>query len=112
MIIAKFETNRQPPPHGGGEGHGRDLSTIGPVTSPIQGCLASGYPFVFGFTVYESFEGDPVTRTGHVPMPESGEGVVGGHAVSPSATISGAAGSFAGTVGEQAGPCAATLPSP
>jgi C1A family cysteine protease len=24
--------------------------------SQMQGCLASGYPFVFGFTVYESFE--------------------------------------------------------
>src|SRR5713101_8427056 len=23
----------------------------------MKGCLASGYPFVFGFTVYESFEG-------------------------------------------------------
>ena len=25
--------------------------------STMRGCLASGYPFVFGFTVYESFEG-------------------------------------------------------
>ena len=47
----------------------------------MQGCLASGYPFVFGFTVYESFETDAVARTGHVPMPESGEVVLGGHAV-------------------------------
>src|SRR5437762_12072575 len=28
--------------------------------SQMQGCLASGYPFVFGFTVYESFESDAV----------------------------------------------------
>ncbi|HKR54449.1 MAG TPA: C1 family peptidase, partial [Chthoniobacterales bacterium] len=41
----------------------------------MQGCLASGYPFVFGFTVYESFETDAVARTGHAPMPESGEPV-------------------------------------
>ena len=47
----------------------------------MQGCLASGYPFVFGFTVYESFETDAVARTGHAPMPESGEPVLGGHAV-------------------------------
>jgi len=47
----------------------------------MQGCLASGYPFVFGFTVYESFETDAVARTGHAPMPESGEHVLGGHAV-------------------------------
>src|SRR5438477_32251 len=49
--------------------------------SQMQGCLASGYPFVFGFTVYESFETDTVARTGHVPMPLSGEHVLGGHAV-------------------------------
>ncbi len=47
----------------------------------MKGCLASGYPFVFGFTVYESFESDQVAQTGHVPMPQAGEQVVGGHAV-------------------------------
>jgi len=47
----------------------------------MQGCLASGYPFVFGFTVYASFESAAVARTGNVPMPKSGENVVGGHAV-------------------------------
>ena len=47
----------------------------------MRGCLASGYPFVFGFTVYESFEGEEVARTGHAPMPAPGEAVVGGHAV-------------------------------
>jgi C1A family cysteine protease len=35
----------------------------------MQGCLASGYPFVFGFTVYESFESNVVAHTGHAPMP-------------------------------------------
>jgi C1A family cysteine protease len=47
----------------------------------MKGCLAGGHPFVFGFTVYESFEGEEVARTGRVPMPAPGEGVVGGHAV-------------------------------
>ena len=47
----------------------------------MKGCLASGYPFVFGFTVYESFESDQVAQTGHVPMPQAGEKVLGGHAV-------------------------------
>ncbi|HUB64245.1 MAG TPA: C1 family peptidase, partial [Methylocella sp.] len=47
----------------------------------MQGCLAAGYPFVFGFTVYESFESDAVASTGVVPMPASGERVLGGHAV-------------------------------
>jgi C1A family cysteine protease len=47
----------------------------------MQGCLASGYPFVFGFTVYESFESDAVAQTGDMPMPKSREQVIGGHAV-------------------------------
>jgi len=47
----------------------------------MQGCLAEGYPFVFGFTVYESFEGQDVANNGIVPMPASGENVVGGHCV-------------------------------
>ena len=47
----------------------------------MKGCLASGYPFVFGFTVYESFESQQVATTGVAPMPQSGEQVVGGHAV-------------------------------
>jgi C1A family cysteine protease len=47
----------------------------------MKGCLASGYPFVFGFTVYESFESDRVARTGVVPMPAAAEKVLGGHAV-------------------------------
>src|SRR5262245_14023378 len=34
----------------------------------MKGCLASGYPFVFGFTVYTSFLSDAVAKTGHVPM--------------------------------------------
>ena len=47
----------------------------------MKGCLASGYPFVFGFTVYQSFESQTVARTGHAPMPGYGERPVGGHAV-------------------------------
>ncbi len=36
---------------------------------------------MFGFTVYESFETQQVANTGIVPMPASGEKVLGGHAV-------------------------------
>ena len=49
--------------------------------SQLKGCLASGYPFVFGFTVYESFESDAVAKSGAVPMPAPNEKVLGGHAV-------------------------------
>jgi Papain family cysteine protease len=47
----------------------------------MRGCLAEGYPFVLGFTVYESFESETVAETGIVPMPAPGENVVGGHCV-------------------------------
>jgi C1A family cysteine protease len=36
---------------------------------------------VFGFTVYQSFEGDVVAKTGVLPMPAKNESVIGGHAV-------------------------------
>jgi C1A family cysteine protease len=49
--------------------------------SQIKGCLASGYPFVFGFSVYESFESEEVAKTGNAPMPGPTEQMLGGHAV-------------------------------
>ena len=47
----------------------------------MQGCLAQGYPFVFGFSVYESFMSPEVATTGEVPLPPRGEQLIGGHAV-------------------------------
>ncbi|MGI8825450.1 MAG: C1 family peptidase [Chloroflexota bacterium] len=47
----------------------------------MKGRLADGYPFVFGFTVYESFESPQVAQTGEAPLPGSNEQVLGGHAV-------------------------------
>jgi C1A family cysteine protease len=47
----------------------------------MKGCLSSGYPFVFGFTVFPSFESVEVARTGDVPMPGAAERAIGGHAV-------------------------------
>ncbi|HET6516215.1 MAG TPA: C1 family peptidase [Thermodesulfovibrionales bacterium] len=47
----------------------------------MRACLAEGFPFVFGFTVYESFESQQVAKTGVVNMPKPKERVVGGHAV-------------------------------
>jgi C1A family cysteine protease len=47
----------------------------------MRACLADGYPFVFGFTVYESFESQAVAQTGVAQMPLPDERVLGGHAV-------------------------------
>lgn len=47
----------------------------------MKQCLASGFPFAFGFTVYESFESATVAKTGVMPMPKPSERTLGGHAV-------------------------------
>lgn len=44
-------------------------------------CLAEGFPFVFGFSVYESFQSQNVARTGVARMPKKDERMLGGHAV-------------------------------
>ncbi|MCX6280827.1 MAG: C1 family peptidase, partial [Bacteroidetes bacterium] len=51
------------------------------ILDQIRGCLAEGFPMIFGFTVYESFESAEVAGTGVVEMPAPGEHVMGGHAV-------------------------------
>jgi C1A family cysteine protease len=56
-------------------------SRLVPILSQLKGCIAAGYPFVFGFTVYESFEGPQVAKSGVLPMPAHSEQAVGGHAV-------------------------------
>jgi C1A family cysteine protease len=47
----------------------------------MKGCLAEGYPFVFGFTVYESFESEGVAKSGKLYLPKKHEAQAGGHAV-------------------------------
>jgi C1A family cysteine protease len=44
-------------------------------------CLADGYPFVLGLSIYSGFTSDEVKKTGVVNMPESNERSMGGHAV-------------------------------
>ena len=47
----------------------------------MRACLADGFPFVFGFSVYDSFESQQVAKSGVVNMPGAGEKMLGGHAV-------------------------------
>lgn len=47
----------------------------------FKSCLASGFPFVGGFSVYESFQSRDVTKTGKMPMPGDNERLLGGHAI-------------------------------
>ena len=47
----------------------------------LKACIAVGFPFVYGFTVFSSFESAQVASTGTVPMPQPSDSTVGGHAV-------------------------------
>jgi C1A family cysteine protease len=47
----------------------------------LKQCLIEGFPFIFGFNVYSSFETQEVADTGDMPMPKEGEELLGGHAV-------------------------------
>lgn len=54
---------------------------LAPDLLQMKGCLATGYPFALGFTVYESFLTPEVAATGHAPLPAAAEAVAGSHAV-------------------------------
>jgi C1A family cysteine protease len=47
----------------------------------MKNCIATGYPFVFWFQVYQAFESPKVAKTGIVSFPKKGEQCIGGHAV-------------------------------
>jgi C1A family cysteine protease len=51
------------------------------ILNQMKGCLASGYPFVFGFSVYTEFESDVSAKSGEINMPGQKERLLGGHAV-------------------------------
>lgn len=58
-----------------------DYARLGQSLIQFKACLASGDPFVFGFSVYESYESGPVNSTGIMAMPNGRENMLGGHAV-------------------------------
>ena len=80
--IEKF--TQKPPPHcyqSALKDRALSYQRVAQSVNQMKGCLASGYPFVFGFTVYDSFEGTHVAQTGVVPMPGPNEQILGGHCV-------------------------------
>jgi C1A family cysteine protease len=44
-------------------------------------CLASGFGFICGISVYDSFESDDAAKTGIIPMPSPNEHCLGGHMI-------------------------------
>lgn len=47
----------------------------------MKNCLAAGFPFGCGIAIYESFESEEVAKTGMVPMPDTTQASIGGHAL-------------------------------
>ena len=47
----------------------------------MKHCINNGYPFVFGFSCYQSFESEEIAKMGIIPMPTGNESLLGGHAV-------------------------------
>jgi C1A family cysteine protease len=47
----------------------------------LKKCLLSGYPFVYGFKVYPSFQSTITEKTGIMSMPNQSESYIVGHAV-------------------------------
>ena len=47
----------------------------------LKACLADGFAFVFGFSVFTSMESDAVARDGVIPLPQPSDSLLGGHAV-------------------------------
>lgn len=62
----------------------RKITSYHRVTSlaDAKAAVASGVPVIFGFSVYDSFEGSDIAATGNMPMPDlSTEKMIGGHCV-------------------------------
>lgn len=77
--ISRFRT--QPNAAAYTEAYGHKISDYGQLNSlyAIKDCIASGFPVVFGFTVFANFESEEVENTGVLGMPAGRQ--EGGHAV-------------------------------
>ncbi|MBK5186837.1 MAG: C1 family peptidase [Gemmatimonadaceae bacterium] len=81
-VLSQFATKPTTDCYVAGRRHlGITYMRVDQELAQMRGCVAAGYPFIFGFTVYESFESDRVARTGTVPMPQGDERTLGGHAM-------------------------------
>jgi len=52
-----------------------------PTLNNLKGCLQSGYPFVCGILIFQSFMSSQTAKNGIVNMPVNKEKCLGGHAV-------------------------------
>ncbi|MDD5673558.1 MAG: C1 family peptidase [Chitinivibrionales bacterium] len=80
-IIGKFAQKPTPACYKDGAAHQITSYQRLDTLDQMRACLAEGFPFVFGFTVYESFESQATAKSGIVNMPGASERTLGGHAV-------------------------------
>jgi len=78
-VVGEFDT---PPPASVYDEAAAHQATVYGAVDPdaVDDTIASGYPVVFGFDVYESFEDSATESTGVVPVPDKwGERYLGAH---------------------------------
>jgi C1A family cysteine protease len=72
----------RPPPEAYEDAKSRIIDKYRPVRNlrDVKYALSMGFPVIYGFTVYDSFETEEVFKTGNVPYPKPWERIRGGHA--------------------------------
>ncbi|MDE2426323.1 MAG: C1 family peptidase [Elusimicrobia bacterium] len=55
--------------------------TVPQDINQMRACLAAGFPFCYGFTVYPDLDSDAVAQSGVLPMPAPSAQDIGGHEV-------------------------------
>lgn len=60
---------------------GLKTAGIAGTVDQVKSAMAAGYTVVIGFPCYQSIQSVQTTRTGIIPVPRSGERMVGGHCV-------------------------------
>jgi len=59
----------------------KEYARVNQNLEALKACIADGFPFVFGFTVFSSFHTCCVSWTGRMQMPTAHDKPLGGHAV-------------------------------
>mmetsp|Transcript_79949 Transcript_79949/g.259072 ORF Transcript_79949/g.259072 Transcript_79949/m.259072 type:complete len:287 (-) Transcript_79949:385-1245(-) len=59
----------------------QEYARVPQTLEDMKACIAGGFPFALGFTVFSSFKTEQVESSGYMTMPSSHDSVLGGHAV-------------------------------
>jgi len=64
-----------------GKERAQEYARVPQTLEDMKACIAGGFPFAFGFTVFSSFMTEQVASSGYMTMPSLYDSVLGGHAV-------------------------------